>query len=154
MILDDFGKIGVMRVRELLETLGINAFGNLSNSVNYIVTESDLMDTLTIKADSYFTSALIGRRENQTNSGGLFSAIQEWVKLGKYGIDPNDKGIAYAITKTIAKSGSYKFRNKQIAEANKQALNELLDIFVNDLNESLLSFESTQIKERIKLMIK
>ena len=154
MILDDFGKIGVMRVRELLETLGINAFGNLSNSVNYIVTETETIESLTIRADSYFTSALIGRGENKTNSGGLYEAIKEWVKLGKYGIDPNDKGIAYAITKTIAKSGSYKFRNQQIAEQNKKALNDLLDIFVNDLNEQLLSFESTQIKERIKLMTK
>lgn len=154
MILDNFGKIGVMRVRELLEQLGVNAFGNLSNSVNYVVEEGDLVDSLIIKADAYFTSSLIGRRENQTNSGGLFEAIQEWVKLGKYGIDPNNKGIAYAITKTIAKSGSYKFKNQAIAEKNKAALNELLNVFVNDLNNSLKSYEQAQVIEKIKLVIK
>jgi hypothetical protein len=152
--LEKFGKLGVQRVRELLADLDINAFGNLSNSINYVVTEKENFDNLTIKGDSYFSSALIGRDKNKTNSGGLFEAIQRWVKLGKYGINPNNKGIAYAITKTIAREGSYKFRNKNIALRNKKALDELIDRFVEDVSKEYAKSQSTQIVNRIKLVIK
>ena len=152
--LQDYGNDAVLRIRELLEVLNINAFGNLSNSITFEVLENDNFDELIIKADSYFTNALLGRGANTSNSGGLLEGIQAWVKLGKYGIDPSDKGIAYAITKKIAKEGSYKFRNQEEAEKNKNALNELLDIFVNDLQQGYAKTEIANVVERIKLEIR
>lgn len=91
------------------------AFGKMRKSVlsldNVIATDSFFSK----KVLAYAGAIDHGRRSNTTNSGGLYDAIYDWVALKKYGIkystDSERKSIAIAITKNIAKRGSYKHRN-------------------------------------------
>lgn len=57
-----------------------------------------------------------GRGPNVRNSGGLYLAIFDWLQYKKYGLkwsSPEERqNLAFAITRKIAKSGSFKFRNK------------------------------------------
>ena len=57
-----------------------------------------------------------GRGPNVRNSGGLYLAIFDWLQYKKYGLkwsSPEERqSLAFAITKKIAQSGSFKFRNK------------------------------------------
>ena len=96
--------------------LKAEAFGNMRKSVlsldNIIVTPTFFSK----KVLAYAGAIDDGRQKNSNNSGGLYSAIYDWVGLKKYNIkyktDGERKGIAFAIMKTIAKKGSAKHRGK------------------------------------------
>lgn len=66
------------------------------------------------KVLAYATAIDKGRGKNDKNSGGLYDAIYDWVGLKKYDIKYSNnkerKSIAFAITRKIAKRGTWKFK--------------------------------------------
>jgi len=89
----------------------VNASGRLSNSLEVITKQINNSINGKLLANSYIDTVDTGRAKNQTNSGGLLTAIREWLRFGKYGL-PNTEAVARAITANIAKRGSYLNRNK------------------------------------------
>ncbi|MCH2216601.1 MAG: hypothetical protein MK076_00740 [Flavobacteriales bacterium] len=91
-----------------------------------------------------------GRGKNKINSGGLWGAIYEWLELKKYGInyqtDQEKKGIAFAISKTIAKKGSYKHRNKsKRTKIIESAIKKTLPSLLADLTKIQVEEKTKQI---------
>ena len=87
---------------------------------------------------------------NKINSGGLWGAIYEWLELKKYGInyqtDQEKKGIAFAISKTIAKKGSYKHRNKsKRTKIIESAIKKTLPSLLADLTKIQVEEKTKQI---------
>lgn len=104
------GKV-VKDLQTELANQNVNASGSLSRSLEVQIIENDTTIQGIVLANRYIGAVDKGRGPTKNFTGGLLQAIKQWVKLGKYGIDPNNKGIAYAITKNITKQGSYLFRN-------------------------------------------
>ena len=103
-------------------------------------------------AVKYITATDQGRKPNQTNSGGLFEAIYDWLQYKKYGIEYSDdkerKSIAYAITTKIAKEGSYKFRNvDKRTKVITKAINENIPKLLLDLGVTYKTDVTKNIKE-------
>ena len=64
----------------------------------------------------YYQEIDKGRGPNRTNSGGLRAGIYEWLQYKKYGFNWKDDkeraSLSFAISRSIAKKGSFKHRNK------------------------------------------
>lgn len=89
----------------------VNASGALSNSLEVQISTSNTQINGKLLANSYIDTVDTGRAPNQTNSGGLLEGIRDWLRYGKYGL-PNTERVAIAITRNIARKGSYLYRNK------------------------------------------
>ncbi|MGL5132407.1 MAG: hypothetical protein ACRC78_07760 [Planktothrix sp.] len=100
--------------RELQDSFAkndVNASGALSNSLEVKVQTLSNKINGQLLAFSYIDTVDTGRAPNQTNSGGLLDGIKNWLLYGKYGL-PNTEMVASAISRSIARKGSYLFRNK------------------------------------------
>lgn len=57
-----------------------------------------------------------GRGPNKNNTGGLYQAIYDWLQYQKYGFrwrsEKERRGLAFVITRKIAREGSAKFRGR------------------------------------------
>ncbi|NQZ65435.1 hypothetical protein [Crocosphaera sp.] len=118
----------------------INASGNASKSLRSEITNTKY----TLFGASYIEESEKGRGRNQSNTGGLFQGIYQWLQFKKYGItysdDKEKRSIAFAIMKKTAKSGSFKFRNtskrtnviETAIEDTTKTLRQKLIIFVRE----------------------
>ena len=106
---------------------GVRASGNAINSLAEEVNEN----TYILKGAGYWGAIDKGRGPNRTNTGGLRQGIYEWLKYKKYGFnwstEKQRKSMSFAISKSIAKKGSYKFkkpdkRTKIIIDSIKESL--------------------------------
>ncbi len=129
----------------------VKAFGEFEDFIksnnSYKVSEDRF-----IQFGTPYTDALdIGRGKNKSNSGGLRGAIYEWLGLKKYGIDYADdkerRGISYAISKKIAKEGSFKNRN---VSARTRIIEEAIEKTLPDLIKDLTLIKAEE--ERIKII--
>lgn len=136
-------------LQDSLAQNNVNASGNLSRSIEVRIDDKE--DTLIgqVLAERYIDFVDKGRGKTRNFTGGLLQAIKEWVKLGKYGINPSNEGIAYAITKKITNEGSFLFRNK----INKNIVGKLLnENRLNDITKELSKvdvFLTTNIKGKL-----
>lgn len=84
---------------------------SLINPSNVTISSTKFVKLVT----GYYEAIDKGRGKNVSNSGGLVSAIYEWLQFKKYGFNySNDKerlGKAIAISRKMAKEGSFKHRN-------------------------------------------
>ena len=98
-------------IRKGFQEKNINASGNASRSLRSEITDKKY----TLFGVDYIDAAEVGRGRNRSSTGGLFQGVYQWLQYKKYGIrysdDKERRSIAFAIMKTIAESGSYKFRN-------------------------------------------
>jgi len=89
----------------------VNASGALSNSLEVKIQTLSTKINGQLLAFAYIDTVDTGRAPNQTNSGGLLDGIRNWLSYGKYGL-PNTERVAIAISRNIARKGSYLYRNK------------------------------------------
>ena len=91
-------------------------------------------------ATHYARQAERGRGPTRNPTGGLWAAIYEWLELKKYGItyadDKERKGIAWAITTTIRRQGSYNYRRGIDAKIFERALEKNLPVLLKNLGGS------------------
>ena len=110
-IFQDIDKSLKADIRKGLQAQNVNASGNASRSLRSEITKN----TYKLFGASYIEPAEKGRGKNQSNTGGLFAGIYNWLQYKKYGITYSDdkerRSIAFAIMKKTANEGSYKFRN-------------------------------------------
>lgn len=105
-ILEAYGKIGVARVKQLLEI--VMATGKTINSVKYEVTNTGTMDRLQIKARP-FTSA-IETGVSPTTKGPSKEMIDSLTEYAQARGMDKPKSAAWAIAKTIQKEGDKTYR--------------------------------------------
>lgn len=88
-----------------------------------------------------------GRSPNRSNSGGLRQAIYEWLSFKKYGFNWKSErertSLSFAISRSIAKKGSYKFRNTGkrttiIADAIKESMPILSKLVLDSQREQVI----------------
>lgn len=128
-LLNSEGGAIVQAIRSNIASAGQNASGKTSNSLEATVTENDDFAKLTISGAPWFFTLETGRRPGKMPP---VSAIQRWIDTKP--ISGATKGLAWAISKTIAKSGSKLFR-----EGGRK------DIFSNVITENKVA----EITDRI-----
>ena len=137
------GQLLVERIRAKIIESGVNASGNLYDSIEYQVTA----DGLKILANGYFQYAEVGRKNGAIprNFGDI---LEQWVKDKGISVPSqfkNEHEFGAAIAWKIAKEGSKRWRDKTpvdlIAEAITEADAEITDIlgnyFVKTVNDNL-----------------
>jgi len=119
-------------IKQSLASENVNAFGTLSRSIQVVVTENNDFVKGQVLAERYIDTVDKGRKPTTNFTGGLLQAIQAWLQLGKYGLDSNNKGLAYAITRNITKFGTKTFRegkDRNIVKSNftEERLQKIID---------------------------
>jgi len=127
------------------------AFGNFEDFIKSAQSYNVSNTKFTQFGTNYTIEIDKGRGKNKINSGGLLGAIYEWLELKKYGINYSDdkerESIAYAITKTIAKKGSFKHRNK-----SKRT--QIIDSSIRKTLPGLLAdLTKVQVEEKTKQIV-
>ena len=130
--LEEIGSNTVDDIRALLRDSDINASGRLPASVRSAVSEAEDRTTFRVYANSYIDTALEG---TPPGSGFeiLYQNLKTWVKLGKYGIDPNSKTAAYFIARRIVGEGSKKYREPALAKAGVDKFNLIVQDTVTEI---------------------
>ena len=115
---------------------------------SYIVSENKFTQFGT----EYTVAIDKGRPPNSTNSGGLKESIYNWLQYRKYGLDwqteSQRRGLAFVITRKIAREGTYKFRNKSAqtnivaGSVNKELPLLLTELAANQADELGLKIKS------------
>lgn len=124
--LDAWGDTFVKRLQVEMQNQGINASGNLSNSLEYVITNEGDGTHIQILADPYFFYSEHGRRAGKIPYN-FVDILEEWVA---------DKGItvpsgltarkfASAIAWKIKKYGSLRYRTQSPADVVAPVMNEM-----------------------------
>lgn len=137
--LNDWCNAFVNRIRVEMHNQGINASGNLSNSLEYTITDDADGTHIQVLADPYFFYAEKGRKAGKVpyRFGDI---LAQWVE---------DKGVAvpsqfkdarqfgYAIASNIRRYGSKRFRENNPVDVVGSALDEMRPK-LNDILENYL----------------
>lgn len=130
----------VKRLQVELQNQGINASGNLSNSLEYVITNEGDGTHIQILADPYFFYAEHGRRAGKIPYN-FVDILEEWVA---------DKGIAVpsgltarkfasAIAWKIKRYGSLRYRTKSPADVVQPVADEMIPR-LNDILENRVMY--------------
>ena len=127
----------VKRLQVELQNQGINASGNLSNSLEYVITNEGDGTHIQILADPYFFYAEHGRRAGKVPY--LFADIlAEWAQDKQIQL-PNKfkdyKQFGWAIAQKIRYYGSRRYREKDPADVVQPVADEMIPR-LNDILEN------------------
>lgn len=120
----------VQRIRVEMQNQGLNASGNLSNSLEYEVGD----DSVRILADPYFLYAEGGRAAGKVPVNFSF-IIERWIKdkgVSKPAKFKTDRDFAWSIVHNIKHYGSSKFRGDRPKD---DVLSAPMDEMLPELNE-------------------
>jgi hypothetical protein len=111
--LNAWGDTFVKRLQVEMQNAGVNASGNLSNSIEYTVSNESDGTHISVLADPYFFYAEHGRRAGRIPMN-FVSIIEEWLADKRVqipsGLSP--RRFASAIAYKIKRYGSLRYRNK------------------------------------------
>ena len=115
----------VKRLQVELQNQGINASGNLSNSIEYTIENGEDGTHITILADNYFFYSEHGRRAGKVPY--LFADIlAEWDKQIQLPNKFKDyKQFGWAIAQKIRHYGSRRYRQKDPADLVQPVMDEM-----------------------------
>jgi hypothetical protein len=110
-VFEKFDKRLKEEIRKGYDSSGVKASGRAGRELN-----EDIGDKkYTLSGVGYWGAVDKGRSPNRANSGGLRQSIYDWLQYKKYGFnwrtEQERKSLSFAIAKSIAKKGSFKFRN-------------------------------------------
>lgn len=140
-LLSQEGGAAITKIQSNITSSGQNASGRTSNSLKSTVSESDGITRLVIDAARHFTVLETGRKPGKMPPVG---AIQQWI------VDkPLDerKGLAWAISKVIARDGTKLFQEGGRKDIFSNVLN---DTFVSDITNKVADITLKATAERIK----
>ena len=109
-IFKEFDKKLKEAIRKNYDSSGVKASGEAGRSLNSEIQPSNYK----LFGVGYWGAIDKGRGPNKSNTGGLRKGIYDWLQYKKYGLNwSNEKertSLSFAISRSIAKKGSYKFR--------------------------------------------
>ena len=130
----------IKRIQVEMENQGINASGNLSNSLEYRITDEGDGTHIQVLADPYFIYAEGGRDKGKIPRN-FTDILKQWIK--DKGLSVNDKEdaqFASSIAWKIAKHGSARHRDKNPADVVGPALDEMRPKLNQILESSLVAY--------------
>lgn len=145
-ILNQYGTSTVEQIRQNLASTGTNATGKTSKSLRYEVTNTGTKATLKVIGKPYFAVVETGRKPTPSftkPSVEFVDSIKEWLRArGK------DEKSAYAIAKSIHKSGTALFRKGGRKDIISNVINQdLIDrISLDLLNKFAQQFLANTVK--------
>ena len=124
--LDAWGDTFVKRLQVEMQNQGINASGNLSNSLEYVITNEGDGTHISVLADPYFFYAEHGRRAGRIPYN-FVDIIEEWIAdkhlTVPQGLTP--RRFASAIAYKIKYYGSRRYRQKDPADLVQPVMDEM-----------------------------
>lgn len=124
--LDAWGDTFVKRLQVEMQNQGINASGNLSNSLEYVITNEGDGTHISVLADPYFFYSEHGRRAGRIPYN-FVDIIEEWIADKRLtvpqGLTP--RRFASAIAYKIKYYGSRRYRQKDPADLVQPVMDEM-----------------------------
>lgn len=124
--LDAWGDTFVKRLQVEMQNQGINASGNLSNSLEYVITNEGDGTHISVLADPYFFYAEHGRSAGRIPYN-FVDIIEEWIADKRLtvpqGLTP--RRFASAIAYKIKYYGSRRYRQKDPADLVQPVMDEM-----------------------------
>ena len=134
----------IKRIQVEMENQGINASGNLSNSLEYRITDKSDGTHIQVLAAPYFVYAENGREAGKIPSN-FIDILKQWIAdKGLDKSDEEDRQFACSIAYKIMNKGSQRHReHKEVdvitpaLDETRPKLNEILEtsvvVYINDL---------------------
>lgn len=147
--LNNFADKLVKRIQVEMQNERLNASGNLSNSLSYVITDENDGTHLQVFADNYFLYAEKGRRSGRTPRN-FISILEEWIADKRITVPAKfktAKQFAGAIYYNIKTYGSKRYRTDDpldvvgpVLDEMKPKLNGILENgIVTYINDSLFT---------------
>lgn len=144
--LNEWSDTFVKRLQVEMQNQGINASGNLSNSLEYTIEDEGDGTHITILADPYFFYAEHGRRAGRIPAN-FVDILEEWVA---------DKGItvpsgltarkfASAIAWKIKRYGSLRYRTQSPADVVAPVMNEMYPKLGDILESRIMMYVNDEL---------
>ena len=141
--LDEVGKLLVDAIKQSIDDKGVNASGNLKDSVEYVVTDTGLQ----VLANYYFPYAEVGRKEGNIPKD-FGSILADWVKNKGISVPSQFKDelqFGWAIANKIKMYGSKRYRDSNPVDLLEDAIEKaepmideiLSGYFLQTINDDL-----------------
>lgn len=139
----------VKRIQVEMQNEGLNASGNLSNSLEFVITDESDGTHIQVLADNYFLYAEKGRKSGRTPRN-FISILEEWIADKRISVPSKfatAKQFAGAIYYVIKVYGSRRYREDDpldvvgpVLDEMRPKLNEILENrLVTYINDSLFA---------------
>lgn len=140
----------VEKIKKEMESQGINASGNLSNSLEYTISDMNNNGThIVVLADNYFTYAVNGRPKGFVPTN-FTDILKKWIK--DKGLSVNDKEdakFAFFISRKIKNYGSRRHRENDAVDVISPALEEMRPQLEQILENGLIAYVNDELFNRI-----
>lgn len=140
--LNDWADTLIKRIQVEMQNQGINASGNLSNSLEYRITDEGDGTHIQVLADSYFIYGEGGRASGKTPAN-FVNILEDWVNAKGISVPSqfkSAKAFAGAIYYNIKTYGSKRHRENNPADVVGPALDEMKPKLNKILENSVVTY--------------
>jgi len=123
--IEDWADELVQRIKVEMHNKGLDASGNLSSSLEYVIENEDDGTHIKVLANNYFIYAEGGRTAGKTPYN-FVDILKQWIEDKGLSVNPKqDSKFAFLIARKIRQYGSKRYRENKPADVLSKPMSEM-----------------------------